>query len=69
MCSEKDDVSSALLRGSITMDKSKARAQVLERYLNKLEDDYEFSKHEEEDDEEPQEGMPRLTSHFLVFGE
>ncbi|MED6112724.1 hypothetical protein PIB30_064185 [Stylosanthes scabra] len=53
-----DDVSSALSRGSTTMDKSKARAQVLERYLNKLEDDHEFSEpKEEEDEEEPQDSQ------------
>ncbi|MED6211527.1 hypothetical protein PIB30_074588 [Stylosanthes scabra] len=34
------------------MEKSKSRAKVLERYLNKLEDDHEFSEPEEEGDKE-----------------
>ncbi|MED6208722.1 hypothetical protein PIB30_047887 [Stylosanthes scabra] len=43
---------------SITMEKSKARGKVLERYLNKLEDDHEFSEPEEkEDEEDPQDSQ------------
>ncbi|MED6200678.1 hypothetical protein PIB30_087602 [Stylosanthes scabra] len=37
---------------STTMEKSKSRANVLERYLNKLEDDHEFSESDEEEDED-----------------
>ncbi|MED6171061.1 hypothetical protein PIB30_037177 [Stylosanthes scabra] len=37
---------------STTIDKCKSRAKVLERYLNKLEDDHEFSEPEEEEHEE-----------------
>ncbi|MED6209919.1 hypothetical protein PIB30_059364 [Stylosanthes scabra] len=43
---------------STTMEKSKARGKVLERYLNKLEDNHEFSEpEEEEDEEEPQDSQ------------
>ncbi|MED6115917.1 hypothetical protein PIB30_095244 [Stylosanthes scabra] len=43
---------------STTMEKSKSRAKVLERYLNKLEDDHEFSEpKEKEDEEEPQDSQ------------
>ncbi|MED6163799.1 hypothetical protein PIB30_083546 [Stylosanthes scabra] len=37
---------------STTMDKSKSRARVLEKYLNKLEDDHLFSEPEDEEDGE-----------------
>ncbi|MED6162017.1 hypothetical protein PIB30_066382 [Stylosanthes scabra] len=37
---------------STAMDKSKSRAKVLEKYLNKLEDDHLFSEPEDEEDEE-----------------
>ncbi|MED6123726.1 hypothetical protein PIB30_052034 [Stylosanthes scabra] len=37
---------------STVMEKSKSRARVLEKYLNKLEDDHLFSEPEDEEDEE-----------------
>ncbi|MED6165540.1 hypothetical protein PIB30_100503 [Stylosanthes scabra] len=37
---------------STAMDKSKSRAKVLEKYLNKLEDDHLFSEPEDEEDED-----------------
>ncbi|MED6185073.1 hypothetical protein PIB30_053531 [Stylosanthes scabra] len=37
---------------STAMEKSKSRARVLEKYLNKLEDDHLFSEPEDEEDEE-----------------
>ncbi|MED6190061.1 hypothetical protein PIB30_102043 [Stylosanthes scabra] len=37
---------------STAMDKSKSRAKVLEKYLNKLEDDHSFSEPEDEEDED-----------------
>ncbi|MED6188966.1 hypothetical protein PIB30_091026 [Stylosanthes scabra] len=43
---------------STALEKSKARGKVLEKCLNKLEDDHEFSKPEEEEDEEdPQDSQ------------
>ncbi|MED6115736.1 hypothetical protein PIB30_093563 [Stylosanthes scabra] len=43
---------------STALEKSKARGKVLEKYLNKLEDDHEFSEPEEEEDEEdPQDSQ------------
>ncbi|MED6190496.1 hypothetical protein PIB30_106443, partial [Stylosanthes scabra] len=53
-----EDISVGLSHGSTTMNTSKARAQVYEKYLNKLEDAHEFSdQEEEEDDEEPQDSQ------------
>ncbi|MED6124530.1 hypothetical protein PIB30_059771 [Stylosanthes scabra] len=42
---------------STTIEKSKARGKILERYLKKLKDDHEFFEPEEEDEEEPQDSQ------------